>query len=369
MTVFLLLSSTHQAFGDSVVTTIPTQINYNANGKVTSFVTRENTLENALADQGIKLQKNDITNPPLTTTLVGQKVNAILVPATPVLINDNGQSWTGKSAYTDTENIFKQLAVTVDPADIVVKELILDPVTENAVGQEITIKRAPVYTIAVDDHEVIVHSWKQQVSDILAEGKVSLNQNDTVSPSSDAVAPATGQIEVTRVNYADVDQTVTIPYQTSSQTSYDLYKGQSKVIQEGVNGSKTQTLHIVYHNGAEVSRDVTSESVTASAQTKIVAVGVKPYTAGQWWDTLVAAGKQYGVDPLALYNVMLCESGGNPYAGGYYKGLFQYSPDTWAGASQAAGYGGRAITDGTAQIYVTAWKVSKSGWSAWGCKP
>jgi hypothetical protein len=151
-----------------------------------------------------------------------------------------------------------------------------------------------------------------------------------------------------------------------------MYKGQSKVTQAGVRGSKKQSVHIVYENNVEVSRTVTSVEVLISPVDKITVVCVKPYNAGMWWDTLVAAGSRWGVDPAAMFKVMTCESGGNPFAGGLYKGLFQYHPNTWAGASAAypgGQYIGAEITNGTAQIYVTAWKVSRSGWSAWGCKP
>jgi uncharacterized protein YabE (DUF348 family) len=372
LAIIVLASVSHQALGGSVVSTVETKINYVSNGKLTSFITTENTLESALSKQNVTLEKNDLTEPPLTTNLTGQTLGVKRIPAVPILINDNGQSWVGSSAYKTKEDILKQLNVEVDKVDKVSIDIILDPVTENAIGQKISIERAPVYTVSVDGGDSTVHSWAKTVSEVLTNGSITLNQNDTVEPGKSDFAPTSGQITVTRINFADIEETVSIPFQTIQQSSYEMYKGQTKVLQEGQGGSKKQTVHVVYHNGVEVDRIVTSTTLVNAPVNKTIVVGVKPYNSGAWWDTLVAAGNKWGVNPADLFNVMTCESGGNPYSGNYYKGLFQYAPSTWAGASSAypgGQFSGAAITDGNAQIWVTAWKASVSGWGAWGCKP
>ena len=367
---------THQAYGESVVSTVDTQIHYASNGTMTTFVTKESTVENALAKKGVRLAANDTTEPALTTKLTGNTITVAQVPARAVLISDNGQSWVGYSSYTSTNDILAQLKVEVYPEDRITANIILDPVTENAVGQKISIERAPVYTINVDDKNLTVRSWSKSVSQVLANGGIKLNQNDTVDPGIEAPAPTSGQIIVTRINYADVQETVAISYQTSTQTSYELYKGQSKVTQEGANGSKQQTVHVVYHNGVEVDRSVIASQVVSAPITKTIIVGAKPYNAGMWWDTIVAAGKKYGVPAEDIYSVMLCESGGQPRSGegrGYNqpKGLFQYIDSTWEGSSLSAlGYVAD-IFDGYKQIEVTASKVSqqRTPWAGWACKP
>ncbi len=368
MSFILIAALSQQVSAESVVGSIETTVHYTANGKTATFGTHENTLANALTMHGIKLGKNDITNPPLATTLIGGELSVSLVPSQPVLVSDNGQSWVGRSAYTSTADILKQLGIETDKADIVSTELIWNPVEENMAGQKISIKRAPVYTVSVDGLKNVVHSWSKTVLQVLTDAGIKLNQNDLTDPARDALAPVSGQIEVTRVNYADVEETVPVAFQTVSQSSYDMYKGQTKVTQAGVNGSKKQMLHIVYHNGTEISREVTSTTVLSEPQTQITIFGVKPYNAGMWWETIVAAGQKYGVDPVGMYNVMICESGGNPYSGTTYQGLFQWDGSFYSWSAKA-GYPGASINDGTAQIYATALRVSQNGWSAWGCKP
>jgi uncharacterized protein YabE (DUF348 family) len=372
LTIMFTSFVSDRVYGDSVVGTVETKIVLKIDGKIKNIITTQNTIDGALAQNNIALAKNDITEPPLDTYLSGKILTVNVVRAIPVLISDNGQSWAATSAYTEPQDILKQLDVEVFPEDSLSAELILEPVLEGAVGQKIFIKRAPTFTVIADGGTKIVHSWADTIAGVLAEKSYILRQNDLVEPARESSSVNVDVIEVTRINFEDIEMLVLIDYETITKNDYNLYKGQSKVTQGGVTGQKKQSVHIVYENNVETSRTVMSSDIINSPVSKIILVGVKPYNAGMWWDTLVAAGSQFGVDPADMYRVMLCESGGNPYAGGTWKGLFQYHPNTWAGARAAypgGQYAGAEITNGTAQIYVTAWKVSKNGWSAWTCKP
>jgi hypothetical protein len=67
-----------------------------------------------------------------------------------------------------------------------------------------------------------------------------------------------------------------------------------------------------------------------------------------------------------MWNVMMCESSGNPevVVDSYY-GLFQYRPDTWGGDWNP--YRDQSILDAHAQIFATAkaWQDGNQAW--WGC--
>jgi len=369
--IYLAISRSPQVLGSSIVAEVNTQVKIYFDNQEKTLTTNQNTVEGALSQAGIPLQKNDITKPPLNTLLNGQNQDISVIRALPVLISDNNQEHLAYSAYENESDILKQLNIETFPEDRVSSNLIMDPADENAVGQKVTIVRAPVYTVHVDGNDQIIHSWGTTVGEVIKD-KVTLGQRDIVEPSVGVSSGNVREITVTRINFVETEENVAIPYETIIQKDYTTYKGQTKVIQEGENGQKNQKIRIVYHNGQVVDRIILSTEIIINSKARIVGEGVKPYNAGMWWNTIVAAGSTWGVDPLGLYNVMICESGGNPFSGSYYKGLFQYSPDTWAGASASypgGSYRGAAITDGNAQIYVTAWKVSRGGWSAWGCKP
>lgn len=367
--MIMIFCSTN-VYGQPVVSEVKTPLTIIYDGKKLDFVATQNTIEGAIKQSGIYMGTSDITNPPLTTVLNGQTTAVQIIRALPVLISDENQQHLAFSAYSSPTEILNQLKIQIYPEDKISAELILDPVDEYAVGQKVSIDRAPVYTVHVDGEDKIIRSWGKTVGEVL-DGKVTLGTRDIIEPAVDSEV-VSNEISVTRVNVAEVEETLQIPFETITKNDYSLYQGQIKVSQEGQVGEKKQTVKVTYHNGEVVDRTVLSSEITKDSVAKIIVKGVKPYNAGVWWDTLVSAGQKWGVNPADMFKVMTCESGGNPYSGGYYKGLFQYSPDTWSGASSAypgGAYRGASITDGEAQVYVTAWKVSVSGWSAWGCKP
>jgi uncharacterized protein YabE (DUF348 family) len=365
--VVLAFVSSTTAYGSGVVDTVETKIKLEDQGKIKTIITTQNTVKSALEMGGFALAENSITEPVIETPLNGGVVDVKVVPAVPVLIADGNQYWVGKSAYTQPGQILKQLKVEVAPEDMVSSELISDPVETGVVGQKVSIKRAPTFTVIADGEEKVIHSWAKTISEVLTEKNYILRQNDIVEPAKDATSVGVDTIEITRINYEDIEEVVPIEYKSITQTDYNMYKGQSKVTQAGVNGSKKQSVHIVYENNVEVSRTVISVEVISSPIEKITVVGVKPYNAGMWWDTIVAASQKYGVDPNKMYNVMICESGGDPtrVSSAGYVGLFQWDT-SFSSWSAKAGFAGASRTDGTAQIYTTAYRASLNGWAAWG---
>jgi peptidoglycan hydrolase CwlO-like protein len=80
----------------------------------------------------------------------------------------------------------------------------------------------------------------------------------------------------------------------------------------------------------------------------------------------------FGPQGQNTVRIALCvayhESGYNPNAqnpSSGAAGVFQFMPSSWAGFSQAAGWGGANVFDGRANVAVAAWVVSNYGWSPW----
>jgi uncharacterized protein YabE (DUF348 family) len=351
-----------------------TKVKVNFDHQSKSILTTGKNVLEALDEGGISLAKNDITNPPLDTKLTGGDFSVEITRALPVLISDNNQEHLAFSAYSGTKDILKQLDISVYPEDIVDAQLIMDPVDEGTAGQKIVIKRAPSFSVEVDGKTEVIRSWGKSVGDVLS-GHVLLGQKDIIEPSTDSSAPTDGKIVITRVNVAEVEATETISFSVVQKNDYSMFQGQTKIEKQGSNGEKKVKYRITYHNGQEVDKVVLSLETISQPVAQVVIKGMKPYNAGAWWDTLVAAGNKYGVNPASLLNVMNCESHGNPNSIGWanglpkYYGLFQYNLGLWSTASAAAGFGGADWSNGEAQIYATAKHASQYGWSAWGCKP
>lgn len=290
--------------------------------------------------------------------------------AYPIVIWDENRRIAGRTTSDSVLESLAQNNVKIFPEDITAKELILDPVAHQAAGESITIKRAPTITVKADGQTLILKSWKKTVGEVLAEKNFLLGPKDIVEPSKGTVVGNGAFVTVTRINEVEDEKEVPIPFSTSTQKDYWVPAGQTKILKRGVKGSKLQVYKVVYRNGVEVSRQLLKEQTTLAPIAEVVARGVKP-SGDKYnrWPVLVAAGTRYGVAPEEMYKVMACESKGYQYAdSGTHKGIFQWDGSFYSWATKA-GYAGADIFDVTAQANATALRVSKSGWSAWGCKP
>lgn len=81
------------------------------------------------------------------------------------------------------------------------------------------------------------------------------------------------------------------------------------------------------------------------------------------------AASRYGVSASWLIDVMLCESGGDPYAVNPEtgdSGLYQYQPDTFWTFSSMSGISGD-LWDPYTQIELTAWAFANGYADHWVC--
>lgn len=270
LTIMFSSFVSHRVYGDSVVGTVETKFALNMDGTTRNLVTTQNTIAGALTQNHIILSKNDITVPPLDTYLNGKSLDIQVVRAVPVLVSDNGQSWAATTAYTQPLDILKQLNVEIFPEDRVSAELILDPAAEGTVGQKIIIERAPVFTIYVDDTTKVVRSWATTVGEMLTEKGITLGVNDIVEPPKTASLVGISEITITRINYADIEETISIPFETIYKVDSSLGLRGTRVASEGVIGSKVNSYHIIYKNGVVASRTLTNSTIGNYPENRVI---------------------------------------------------------------------------------------------------
>lgn len=78
-----------------------------------------------------------------------------------------------------------------------------------------------------------------------------------------------------KIEVTEEVQTENIPFEVSEIKNDDLLKGESKIVQIGVNGEKVITYQITTTNGKETSREILNEKVTKTPVEQIVEVGTK----------------------------------------------------------------------------------------------
>jgi hypothetical protein len=171
------------------------------------------------------------------------------------------------------------------------------------------------------------------------------------------------------VHVDEVTEVRTLDYQTVETPDADALEGQRTVTQKGVEGAQTLTWRVTVTDGVETGREQLSTKTTKKPVDEQVAVGTKPKpkpepkpepAAGQ-------AAAPSGGDGLNWAALARCESGGRPNAvsaSGTYRGLYQFSKQTWAGVG---GSGDPAAASADEQTMRAQMLYARSGAGQWGC--
>ncbi len=143
---------------------------------------------------------------------------------------------------------------------------------------DVTVKLKYDVTIVVDGTSVTCHTGDTTVANILEEAGVELGDDDLVSPALDTEVTGETEITVTRVTKEQKTETEAIAYTTETKDTDELYEGESRVAQEGVDGVQENTLEYTYYDGEQVSCEVVSEEVITEPVTEIIENGTKQPT-------------------------------------------------------------------------------------------
>ena len=370
MPLFAIAFNSGSVADGSVQNGVETELHAFCDGQNYTFTTKANVISQALEGTPCGLGENDISEPNKDTKLNGSSVNVNVTKAVPVTINDNGTLKSGKSAYKNVGDILNQFNIKVYPEDVVTSELIISDFTKNGLGRKITIRRSPAVTLEADGAVVQIRTNKSTIGEVLSERGIVLGPRDEVTPASSTNILTGTKITVVRVSGGDIIEDEVIPFGVVNTPDHNMYHGQSRLESEGINGMKKKTSQVVYRNGVLASKVTLSETLLQAPKNKVVVSGTKPYGAGDLWIIIVEAGAKYGVDPGAMYRVMMCESGGrvNAVNGAGYKGLFQWDSSfhKWTAIAGVPD----DYFNPRSQIFATAARVhATGGWRAWSCKP
>jgi len=289
----------------------------------------------------------------------------------PVIVSDDGVESTYEVAGSTVEEILNAANIEFFPEDRIFA--LVNP--ELGLGTKITIERATPIKITDGGRTYTVRTWKMTVAELLDEKSIGLDPQDKIMPALDNQLSKWLNIIITRVQENTTREIVKIPFETIKKKDNTLYIGNTNVAFAGKEGKKEITYKLRYENNILVTKDQIDEKIIENPQNQIVLVGTKPrisVNCGGWANQVADAAGQYGVSGDNMCRCLLKESGGNPNrisGSGRYHGLFQYLLDTWASLSSQAGYGGAAWTNGTAQIYTTAWAWAHGYCGKWPSCP
>jgi hypothetical protein len=149
--------------------------------------------------------------------------------------------------------------------------------------------------LKLDNQSVTFDSPSGTVDELLQSYNVHLQGDDFVVPAPTTVLSHGATVTFVRVG-ADVTHNARpIQYDTVQQPDPDLPIGQTRVIQDGVNGTMTVTYRQRIENGQKGDRTIVSEVPTVEPKSRIIGYGTY---ADPHWDRLAQCSRVWDtVDP------------------------------------------------------------------------
>jgi len=195
----------------------------------------------------------------------------------------------------------------------------------------LVIERAVPASISFDGKNIKVHSTEKTVGQLLDNQKITLRENDFVTPLENEEITPNLEIEVTRIDKKIETHNEEIAFETKEKDDDSILVGEEQVTQEGVNGQKEIKTEITLKNGVEVSRKIVSREVILKPIDKIIAIGTKEVEVPKPQETVTVSNnvetpvEVSQSDPVAAspsgYVIMCTATAYSPYDGGVYNDL------------------------------------------------
>ena len=191
------------------------------------------------------------------------------------------QTAFAKNTYliNDSGRVLVHTTFASDPAEVLTEaglELGADDTFTTASGlgvSEITVQRKMNVTVYHGGQNMEVTSYGETVSQLLDRLEITLSGEDVVSvPLNQQISDGL-TITISRAVHSRESYTVELPCKVNYCYDVNLPLGEEKVLTEGVSGEMLCTAEVIYRNGAEVSRNVISQSVVKQPVDALIAIG------------------------------------------------------------------------------------------------
>lgn len=199
-------------------------------------------------------------------------VAASLSSVNTYVIHDGDDVFVYNSSIDETVVAVSEFGLTIDESEYIE----MPEAPEHGVAQIYIYPKKKV-TLKIADATMIFYTEKDEtLQELLSVNNVFLGENDIISVPAETKIEDEMNVEITRVEFKTVEQVTDIPFSTEKRASSAMTRGTTKTIQSGSKGTKKTVYTVRYENGAEVSRDVVSDTVTKAPVTQIIEYGTKP---------------------------------------------------------------------------------------------
>jgi uncharacterized protein YabE (DUF348 family) len=331
------------------------------------------TVGEVLDAQGVELAAGDLVVPAATASVADGTEIAVAY---------------ARDVTVTVDGVTEELTTTALSVDALLNELGLrtDAVTTTVSrsagigrdGLELEVRTPKQVVIADGKNELEIVVTANTVAEVLESTGVDVGKRDEVTPAVSSAVDDGTTIAIDRFTTEKRTTTESVPFETVTRETDELFVDQQRVEREGRNGERTKTFRVQFLGGERQGRKLLSNELTTAPVDKVVLVGTKerpapepepatpaPAPAPQPAQSAPAPSVSGGGvwDALAR-----CESGGNwsiNTGNGYYGGL-QFTTGTWL-AYGGGQYAPRADLASRNQQIAIATKVrnARGGYGDW----
>lgn len=243
-------------------------------GQIQKVPTKEPTVGALLGKLHIPVRKGDRVEPGLNTNIEQDNFRINIYRAVPITIFDGSSTKTVFSAAATARSVVAETGTPLYSEDIVSAQPAENLVTEQSLGERITIVRSIPVTLNIYGTVLSLRTHSHTVAELLQAKNVRIGKEDSVVPGLGTPITPNIQVFVVRKGTQIVSVTQQIPPPVQTVTDSSLSFGTSAVRQQGVPGTQVLTYQINTQNGVEVSRTLLQTVVTVQPVTQIVAQGL-----------------------------------------------------------------------------------------------
>lgn len=243
-------------------------------GTERGFITKKTTLREAFAEQEIRLDANDRTEPGLDEPLVAGSYQVNVYRARAVVIKDGALRTKLITSYRTGKQIMEQAKLAFQPEDTLKLSLSTDPIADGA-AEVLTVTRAIEFNFVFYGKAKMGYTMARTVGEMLKEKGITMGDADGISPELSTPISAGMTIKLWR----DGTQTVTIEegiaFSTRQIRDADRDRTYKEVQSAGENGLRIVTYEITTKDGVEVERKEVNSNVVKRPVEQVEVVGVK----------------------------------------------------------------------------------------------
>ena len=314
------------------------------------------TVADVLAANGIALNPDDVVSPPADSAVANGQTIAVRF-AKPITLRINGQAHTLVTTATTLDDALDDAPSTVpDISNARLSVPLATPLPRT--GLDVTVTTPKTVKLVVHGKKKSVKTTSPTVADLLTEQSVALGEDDKLSPALTTTLTEKLTIKVDEVSVQTKTVTEPIAYGTVTQPDSSLYKGETRTIKRGQDGSAKRTYTITTVNGEVTSKELMKQTVVKEPIQQIVKSGTK-------------TGPALNLARAAMWDrIARCESGNrwNINTGnGYYGGL-QFNLPTWRSVNGQQFAARPDLATRAEQITVANRLYAKRGLQPWGCR-